>query len=150
MGSESSPMVAVVLTGGLDRGASAFPRVELTHALAVSNLYRAMMRGSLLPTCRAALGSIELGVSAIVPRGRNCKEEARRNFSREGRRGRGGGEMLSLEGAWSLITEELLTLSEQQFEDCDTVDSACTVDSWTRGLRLPRRTPRFLHDRFRL
>ena len=60
----------------------------------------------------------------------------------EGRRRR----MLSLEGAWFFATGKLLTLSEQQFEDCDTVDSACTVGSWILGLRLPRRTPRFTAD----
>ena len=31
----------------------------------------------------------------------------------------------SLEGAWSIATGELLTLSEQQFVDPDTVDTAC-------------------------
>ena len=35
------------------------------------------------------------------------------------------------------LSGKLLTFSEQQFEDCDTVDSACTVNSWTMGLRFP-------------
>ena len=48
----SSPMtLAVVRTGGLDRRVSAFLRVELTHAPAVSNLYRVILReGVLSPT----------------------------------------------------------------------------------------------------
>ena len=49
--------------------------------------------------------------------------------------------MLSLEGALYFAIGKLWTLSEQQFENCDTVDSACTVVSWaentTMGLRSP-------------
>ena len=54
--------------------------------------------------------------------------------------------MLSLEGAWSIAMEKLLTLGEQHIVDCDKVDSARTVSSWTSGLRSPRRTAHFTGD----
>ena len=43
-------------TGGLDRRVSAFPPAEQTHAPAVSNLYRAILRGFCY-LCRVVLGS---------------------------------------------------------------------------------------------
>ena len=60
----------VVLTRGLDRGVWAFLRVELTHAPAQSPTCTDDTARSTLPTtCRAGWGSMELGVSAIVPKG---------------------------------------------------------------------------------
>ena len=55
----SSPMISdlrVTLRTG-PFGVASYGRA--THAPVVSNLYSAMMRGSLLPTCRAALGSVD-------------------------------------------------------------------------------------------
>ena len=94
---------------------SAFLQVELTHAPAVSNLYRSSA-GQLFTNVQGGVGFDGLGVSAIVLQGtgRTLK----------------GGAVGSLEGGWFFATEKLLTLSEQQVEDCDSVDSARTVGSW--------------------
>ena len=72
--------MTVVLTGGLDRCVSAFLRVEVTHAPAVSNLYRAILRVFIFLKYylrSAALGFDGLGVSAIVPQGAELFKEGR-------------------------------------------------------------------------
>ena len=44
--------------------------------------------------------------------------------------------MGSLEGAWSIATGNLLTLSEQQLADCDAGDSACNSGLMDNGFAM--------------
>ena len=110
---------------------SAFPRGDLTHAPADATCTEAIAR-SAYPRAGRHWGSMAWEYPPSFSRERTSelfKVGATRNFlSGEEEEERGG--MLSLQGAWSFATGKLLTLSARQFEDCDTVDPACTVGSW--------------------